>query len=513
VSTAANEIRRKSLENLWFFNGNVIGWPDVDNPFHKRMCATRQRWYREPVTLELYPRGHLKSSCLTVGYDSWEICRNPNIRIALFNGQFATGRRLLRDTRRQFSHNPRMRAVFPELCTPVNQLRPLGRQWSDNAFEVPGRTLIGEATCTLVTYGSSGVSQHFDLLNFDDMLDKDHVRTKELRDKHEEWFYECFQLRHDPGTSRIRQVGTFWHHDDTYRRQIRKEVEALKLGKPPSLRYLICPIETRDGIYFSPWQERFTHPVIEKIRQELRSVDGSDYTFNCNYLLNPTPAEQAVLRWERVRHCLRTDLAEPYANYVAVYYRVDKDEGRYDALVLVSVDSHGRIYLRKAWTGVFTPHELLTNLAFLTKSYHLDGVFLPSKLMVETLEPAMEAVSHRGFSAIPFEEVDRPDTTRTSRILALEPVITRGLLTVVDGFQKWDDLKEECEQMSATGSLGHDVLLVCLADFARFAGRPHRPQQRYPLPGTWAEAFPWPPTHAQRQFRNWNPVDEALGLQ
>jgi hypothetical protein len=510
MSTAIKDIRKKALSNLWFFNRYVVGWKDINNPFHKELCRSRQEWDSDLVTLHLVPRGHLKSSCLTIGYAAWRIARDPNTRIAIFNARDATGVRLLRDTRRQFSHNPRMRKIFPELCIQLGRTKPTGLTWTDHAFEVPSRTIIGEASCTFVSFGSSATSQHYDELLFDDMLDKEHVRTKELRDKHEEWFYECFQLRHDPGRSRIRQVGTFWHHDDTYSRQIRKEREALARGASPHLRVFLRPVWSAPGIPL--WPERFTPAVIEATRQQLRSTEGSDYVFNCNYLLNPTPAEHAILRSDSIRYCLREDLQEPHANYISVYYRVDGDEGRYDAIVLVSIDPRGRIYLRRAWTGRWTPDSLLKDLTYLTHAYNLDGVYAPTKLLQETLKPAMAAVNDQRYDAIPFEEIDRPDAMRTSRILALEPVMRRGLLYVVDGFERFNDLKEECDQMSSTGSLGHDVLLVCLADFARFAGRPHYPPERSMPAGSWGESFPWPPKGSSRKWRQHNPVDAALEI-
>lgn len=510
-STALRDARNRALSDLWFFNRYVIGWPDIDNRFHRGLCRVAQAWNAEQFTLFLEPRGHLKSSCLTIGSSAWEICRNPNIRIALFNGQYATGMRLMRDTRRQFSHNPRMRGLFPQFCIPAGKVKLAGTIWSDLAFEVPGRTIIVEPTMTLVSVGGSAVSQHFDLLNFDDMLDREHVTTKELRDKHESWFYDTFALRHDPGHSRITLRGTFWHHDDTYSRIIKKEKESRKAGEPK--RWLVH----RSSVWEAPskpsWPERFTPSVIAQLRADSRNTYGSDYTFNCQYLLNPTPTEHAVLKWTHVRQIEDADIQQPYANYASVYYRIDKDEGRYDAIVLVAVDFEGNICARKVWTGSWTPAQLLSDLAYLSKAYSLDGVFVEDTLMEHTLIPAMTAVDEHRYGTIPFRGVARPDTQRTGRILALEPVIAKGQFYLSNAFARSVDLHEEFDQMSSAGSLGHDVLLTCFADFAGFAGRPHRPEPKYPIPGSMGEAFPWPPSadSAQRAWR-WNPLDEVVGL-
>ena len=94
--TAAREIKLKALSDLHFFNRHVMGFADIDTPLHREMCATRQSWQDALFTLHLVPRGHLKTSLLTIGDSCWEIVRNPNIRIALFNAEYTNGARMVR---------------------------------------------------------------------------------------------------------------------------------------------------------------------------------------------------------------------------------------------------------------------------------------------------------------------------------------------------------------------------------------------------------------------------------
>jgi len=255
---------------------------------------------------------------------------------------------------------------------------------------------------------------------------------------------------------------------------------------------------------------RFPPARIEELRQELRSVDGTDYIFNCQYLLNPTPADQAILKWKEVRRLEERDLPEPLANYVSVLYRNDKIEGRYDVIILVSVDYLGNLYLRRVWTGRYTPGQLLDDLAFLSTSYALDSVFVDSSVMENTLGPAMDLVDKHAHSSIPFTEVDRPLASKAARILSLEPAISKGHFWAIEGLDRAVDVQEEFDQMSATGSKGHDVILTALADFSRFAGRPHRPAPRPYPPGSMGAMFPWPPESRQGRFRLWNPLDKLL---
>ena len=509
MSTAVADARRQCLQSFYKFNHYVMGYPDIDTAFHRELCATRQSWRYHPITLHLEPRGHLKTSILTIGDSCYEICLNPNIRIAIFNSQYATGRRIVRDIRTHYTSNARMRLLFPDLCIPKDQRKTWGAKWGDEAFEIPSRTISGESTVTLVSVQGSAVSMHFDLLNFDDMLDHRHVTTQEIRDKHFEWFLGTFPLRHDPSKSRIRQEGTFYHHDDTYSRQIKREQE-YRLSHPGLKNLLVHRSSVWRPNGTPTWPERYSPEAIEKLREEHRTANGSEYIFNCQYLLDPTPAEQAILKWKQVRRIAETDIEEPYANYVSVHYRTDPNDGRCDVILLCSVDAAGNIYIRRIWTGQFTPSDLISNLVYLSKAYQLDSVFISSPVYVNVIEPAVEYLDKYKHDWIPFQEVDRPETTKVGRILALQPAVKEGRIFAIEGLDNVVSLREEFEQMSALGSMGHDVILQCLAEFARFAGRPHRPEVKHPIPGTYGAMFPYEQNTRQRNYRAWNPLDTLV---
>ena len=51
--------------------------------------------------------------------------------------------------------------------------------------------------------------------------------------------------------------------------------------------------------------------------------------------------------------------------------------------------------------------------------------------------------------------------------------------------------------MSGQGSMGHDSLLTCLADFVQHAGRAHSMANSWYPPGSFGANFPWPPGPAE----------------
>lgn len=497
--TTIADIRKRALGDLWFFTRYIIGYTDIDNPLHREMCRTAQSWERELMTLTLVPRGHLKTSCLTIGHDAWKIARNPNVRIALFTAVHANGIRILRELRGQFERNPRMRAVFPELCPPPDAKRLPGMRWTDYAFEVPARTRSGESTFTLVGVESSAVSQHFDDLDYDDMLDATHVSTEEQRNKHFEWFLNSLQLRHSPAESRARIKGTRWHYNDTYGRLLKRNEEAIRKTGRRSLRvYRRSAIENGMPI----WPARFSLETLEQLRADL-----GDYIYSCQYLNDPVPESSAVLKWRLVKFVDAADIPKNTINFASVLLRTGDIEGPYDVIVIGSIDVDGNLYIRNICLSTLAPDALLRNLSYFRTRYNLRHIYIDERILTNILSPAL--ASNRRYATLPFISVTRASTTHISRVLSIEPAVTNGHFHIQNGIDSVLNLREEFDQMSSAGSKGADVILTCLADFAHHAGRPSSEASEWPYPGSYDAAFGPLLTRAQAEL-SVDPIDRLL---
>src|SRR5574341_779892 len=75
------------LEDFWEFNKEIVGWKDLYEPLHKPLCYFVQE-NEHKKKLILLPRGHLKSSVVTVGYALWKIAQNQKNRILIANGTY-----------------------------------------------------------------------------------------------------------------------------------------------------------------------------------------------------------------------------------------------------------------------------------------------------------------------------------------------------------------------------------------------------------------------------------------
>ncbi len=165
--------REKALWDPYWFIETIIGYPDLHEPLHRPMIEW-VAWGSGREKLEMYPRGHFKSSVLTIGYSTWRILRNPEIRIQINNAVLPTAVSFAETIQKQFRQtketgplNRRMAWLFPDFILP-----PI--KHAAATFSVPVKQTLWkkESTIESSAIGSEDTGHHFDLIVNDDLVTK-----------------------------------------------------------------------------------------------------------------------------------------------------------------------------------------------------------------------------------------------------------------------------------------------------------------------------------------------------
>ena len=209
----------KSEKNFWlaFTKKTLDRNPDafmktilkykVEN-FHARWLEFQSSRTR---TLVLAPRGHGKTTILTVGYALWRVCVNPLERVLLVSSTGMQAEGFLREIKAQIEKNENLLAVYGDLK---------GERWTDTEITVPGFTRPAkEASITAAGVCGAIISRHYETIILDDAVDADSSRTDEARDRLAEWYYKVLEPCVEPG-GRIHVIGTRYHPEDLYGRLI-----------------------------------------------------------------------------------------------------------------------------------------------------------------------------------------------------------------------------------------------------------------------------------------------------
>lgn len=189
--------------SLKFLCTGVLGygdWGDLHDDLERELDA------RERHKLIIIPRGHLKSSVITVGKSIQWILRDPNVRILIANAVWDNARHFLWKIQEFMTD----KSVLPQLFGPF-----VSKRWNADEMVVLQRTKA-HAEPTVATTGveKTQTSQHYDKIIMDDLVVRENISTKEQREKVKNFFRDTLDLL-EPG-GEIVVVGTRWMVGDLY---------------------------------------------------------------------------------------------------------------------------------------------------------------------------------------------------------------------------------------------------------------------------------------------------------
>lgn len=174
-------------------------------PHHDRILSHIES---APETLDLAPRGSGKSRIGTIGYITWRILRDRNLRVLLVSDTERHAERFLRTIADGLAYAPAVQRNFGEVKGP---------KWGSKEITLAGRTqILSEASVTAIgAYSGAATSGHYDLIVADDLVNFTNSRTEGLRETLIDWFKLTLYPTLIPG-GELHALGTRYHYLELY---------------------------------------------------------------------------------------------------------------------------------------------------------------------------------------------------------------------------------------------------------------------------------------------------------
>jgi len=208
--------------DLRFLCKVILGMEYWEDTLHNDL--TRELYSTGNKKLILMPRGHLKSTIVTVGYSIQRILQNPNIRILITNAVWERARDFLREITGLLGHKTVLADLFGDF-------QGQGARFTQDNITIAQRTkkVIKEPTISTAGIETALTGGHYDLIIHDDLVEENNVSTKEQIQKVIRFYQNSLDLL-DPGCEMI-VIGTRWAMGDLYGHIIENEMTSLN-GKP-----------------------------------------------------------------------------------------------------------------------------------------------------------------------------------------------------------------------------------------------------------------------------------------
>jgi predicted phage terminase large subunit-like protein len=422
-----------AIGDLYHFNREILGYEQMNEQPHRLMCDSVQSGGKSQ--LHLWPRGHFKSTMITVGYTLYKIALNPNIRILIANATLANSKSFLREIKGHLERNEKLRAIIGDQVSK-------DEKWTETEIIVKSRTLnLKEPTIQVAGVGQGLASQHYDLIIGDDLVNELTITTPEQIQKTIDWYKMANSLLEPNGDTIL--IGTRYHFGDIYGWIIKEFSDEYK----PQIHAVY-----KDGELIFP--SRFTEEIVAKIRKK----QGS-YMFSCQYMNNPVDDENAKFKKGWIKYLPTLPDKQFYTTMtVDRAYSLAKTAD-YTGVSIRKKDDQNFRYVPYAHRQRYSEGELVDKIFDLRKHYKVDKVGIEQKAFLYTLKPILDEEMRRRNEF--FEVVEIKSTaSKIQRIEGLVPFFESGSMYFVGEEKDFIELEDELLRFPVAE---HDDLVDSLA--------------------------------------------------
>ncbi len=418
---------KKELEgNLFKFNKFIL---DADTGkdkvplggFHRDLCDFVIK-DRNKKKLVLIPRAHLKSTLVTVGYSVQRIVYDPSIRILIANATRETAVAFLSGIKKHLQYNEKLISLYGALA-----VEPL--KWTEDMITLQtSKTVTGKREATVTAFGMGGnlVSQHYDLIILDDIVNRDMVSTQDQIEKTITFYKDVLDLADSENTEFI-VIGTRWHDRDLYDWILNPDnrvIQSFKTMILPAWEGGIGALETEQDLKIL-WPEKFSKNYLKQLLAE-----KGNYETSCQYLNDPVPDEDAVFRSSWFKYYDETELkGRPLNKFILVDPAISLEkEADYTAMVVVGIDHFGFWYVLDIFRERVTPSNLINQIFMMNERWHPIDIGIEDVAFQKTLQYSIQEEMRKRNIFLPIREVKPQLRTKDNRIRGLQPLYANGMI-------------------------------------------------------------------------------------
>ncbi len=279
----------KKLRRAWAEALDRVHQPEFPSDPESFICHTlgyeckgfHQRWWdfveSSRQSLVLAPRGHGKSTIMTIAFSIYRVLCAPDVRILICSDTAAQAKAFLREIKHHLEKNT---AIFKKW----GPLR--GVPWTDEEICVAGRvSRAKEATVTAMGVMGPVISKHYDVIILDDVVDEEAAHSRHMREKLITWFYKELLPTLEP-EGKLHVIGTRYHHQDLYGRLIQD-------GMPTLVDRAIIKTARREEAL---WEDKFPLSLLKEKRDQ-----AGPAIFNAQYQNDTTAMKGPIFRPEWIK--------------------------------------------------------------------------------------------------------------------------------------------------------------------------------------------------------------------
>ena len=482
----AKQVRHLARTNLLYLCRELLGYKDVSKEVHGEILSHIQKFKGGEETVDekgivsytpfvpiqdlegsrnnliLFPRGHFKTSIITIAHTVQWILNYPDIRVALSMAIGDQTQKVMKELKGHFQYNPLFRKYFADYCPAAKKAGDWGNM---EEFTVINRKKFRkEPTVCLITIGKVIAGSHYDVIKHSDLVDENNVKTpNQIADVISHFGHMDPLLERYPSDDpdKPRQgwqdvEGTRYDFGDLYG----------LLLKSTEYKSLVRGAIKGDGTTID--MRRFPPAELDRIR---RKPEMTPYIFSCQYLNQPIPPDGGLCDPKDVVFLQRRIINDLLPS-MRIHTTVDlhgmdpaSKNSDFTAITTHGFDRDGRLYVFDIRHGRFTPEKVISEIFDVYRKYRPIDFKIEKEAHARVLLPFLqrEASKRQQFPTIlPIKRDNR--TSKQQRIKSLQPWFRAKIIRFADDLPCKEQLLLEIAQFPSESAGCHDDILDTLAD-------------------------------------------------
>ncbi len=412
-------VEQEQLLDLFWFAREICGYRDLTE-FHLKWF---QQILRHRFVLVLSPRGHLKTSAVTIAYSLWRITRNRNLRVLLLNEILGNARDFLSAIKAHVSTER-----FKEL---YGHWDALSETWTSERIIIPRDRVLKEPSVSVAGMGGTIVSQHADLILIDDPQGERNSNSSLQRKKVLTWLQKTVLPILEPDGSMVICM-TRWHKDD---------LAGVIMSDPGFSNWHVIEqkAEWQDeaGNRKILFPEKFSAVTLDRLKANMGAP-----AYRTQFLNDISGMEDSAFRIEWIESGRFDKVPEGLRTYCGIDLAISEKRGasKY-AYAVVGIDNAGVAYVLDGFKGQANVVDQIAH----------------AKRVYKVFNPVLMVAEATGYQGV-FGQLLRvdPETRRMplrmlsvtdpkeARISGLAPLVENGALRLPrPDFAKWVSQLEE----------------------------------------------------------------------
>ena len=430
--------KKKALKSFKYFVKTYFPPEKKFSEFHKFLFDYLPKTLDNPNfrrTVIAAPRGNAKTTFISRYFPLWCIIKKAKNFVFLISDTIDQAMDNLEAIKIHLEDNPRLNQDFPEVCG-------IGRKWAAEEIITKNNIKLKVAGTGKRIRGANFLQTRPDLIICDDLENDENVRTKEQRDKLQNWFERSvLQLGPPDGSATFLYIGTILHYDSLMMRiQKRGDFNFFKFKALIQLpermdlwdkweRFLKEDRELAENFYKIHKKEmnagaKVLWPDMQSLYFLMSQRAASRSAFASEYQNEPLDEELAVFK---NFHFYR-ELPQKLTFYGAVDLALGKTRGDYTAIIVVGkCHKSGKIYVVHADIGKYPPLKAIDKIIELQKKYHCSKWAVEEVAFQEFFKTVLIKESLKKSTPVPAVGI-KQKTAKEIRIESLAPHVENGVI-------------------------------------------------------------------------------------